>query len=228
VLWPISELHPDELHITIYRYNLPVALGDHRLTLRCCASALLFFQWRIGFIRRRLRFGALGFAQRGVLVSLSLFLLAPSTCRPRSLGSISSVIWLKCHWVSRWLITHLSALYKHVAMPLKRHVCASNYDDRDNRDRMRKRRRGRGRALSGLTPEAVFVSANRFPRHHRHQAQNHCRARWALLLIVRTLFNNALTIAVWTGFHVCLPLDTFASLPAKNVPSLKFEARISI
>jgi hypothetical protein len=53
-------------------------------------------------------------------------------------------------------------------------------------------------------------------------------ARWALLLIVRTLFNNALTIAVWTGFHVCLPLDTFASLPAKNVPSLKFEARISI
>src|SRR6516225_4480276 len=27
----------------------------------------------------------------------------------------------------RWLITHLSALYKHVAMPSKRHVCASNY-----------------------------------------------------------------------------------------------------
>jgi hypothetical protein len=92
---------------------------------------LLFFQWRIGFIRRRLRIGALGFAQRGFLVSLSLFLLAPSTCRPRSLGSISSVIWLKCHCVSRWLITHLSALYKHVAMPLKRHVCASNYNDRN-------------------------------------------------------------------------------------------------
>jgi len=78
------------------------------------ASALLFFQWRIGFIRRRLRFGALGFAQRGSLVSLSLFLLAPSTCRPRSLGSISSIIWLKCHHVSRWLITHLLALYNHV------------------------------------------------------------------------------------------------------------------
>jgi hypothetical protein len=60
-------------------------------------SALLFFQWRIGFIRRRLRFGALGFAQRGFLVSLSLFLLTPSTCRPRSLGSISSVIYFKCH-----------------------------------------------------------------------------------------------------------------------------------
>jgi hypothetical protein len=69
-------------HTTIYRYNPSVALGDYRLTLRCCASALLFFQWRIGFIRRRLRFGALGFAQRGFLVSLSLFLLAPSTCCP--------------------------------------------------------------------------------------------------------------------------------------------------
>jgi hypothetical protein len=95
-----------------------------------------FFQWRIGFIRRRLRFGTLGFAQRGFLVSLSLFVFAPSTCRPRSLGSISSVIWLKCHHVPRWLITHLLALYNHVAMPLPRHVCASNYNDRDNRDRV--------------------------------------------------------------------------------------------
>src|SRR5215468_1745468 len=78
------------------------------------ASALLFFQWRIGFIRRRLRFGALGFAQCGFLVSLSLFLLAASTCRPRSLGSISSVICLKCHRLLAG-ITH-SALYKHVAI----------------------------------------------------------------------------------------------------------------
>jgi hypothetical protein len=89
-------------------------------------SALLFVQLRIGFIRRRLGFGALGFAQRSVLVSLSLFLLAPSTCRPRSLGSISSVIWLKCHHVPRCLITRLSALYKHVAMPSHRHLCSSN------------------------------------------------------------------------------------------------------
>jgi hypothetical protein len=44
------------------------------------ASALLFLQWRIGFIRRRLGFGTLGFAQRSFLVLLSLFLLAPSTC----------------------------------------------------------------------------------------------------------------------------------------------------
>jgi hypothetical protein len=94
-----------------------------------CASALLFFQWRIGFTRRRLRFGALGFAQRSFLVSLSLFLLAASTCRPRSLGSISSVIYLKCHRLLAGWITHSSALYKHVAMPLQRHVCASNYND---------------------------------------------------------------------------------------------------
>jgi hypothetical protein len=45
-------------------------------------------------------------AQRSFLVFLSLFLLAPSTCRPRSLGSISSVV-LKCHRVPAWLITHL-------------------------------------------------------------------------------------------------------------------------
>jgi hypothetical protein len=37
-------------------------------------------------------------------------------------------------------------------------------------------------------------------------------ARWALLLIVRTLFNDAITVAVWTGFHMCLPVDILASL----------------
>jgi hypothetical protein len=30
-------------------------------------------------------------------------------------------------------------------------------------------------------------------------------ARRALLLIVRTLFNDAVAVALWTGFHVCLP-----------------------
>src|SRR5215472_12419237 len=79
---------------------------------RAHASALLFVRSRIGFIRRRLDFGALGFAQRSFFVSLSLFFLAPSTCRPRSLGSISSVIWLKRHHVPRWLITHLLAFWK--------------------------------------------------------------------------------------------------------------------
>jgi hypothetical protein len=32
---------------------------------------------------------------------------------------------------------------------------------------------------------------------------------WALLLIVRTLFNDAITVAVWTGFHVRLPVDAW-------------------
>src|SRR5262245_41819868 len=36
-------------------------------------------------------------------------------------------------------------------------------------------------------------------------------APWALLLLVRTLFNDAITVAVWTGFHVCLPVDTSQS-----------------
>ena len=28
-------------------------------------------------------------------------------------------------------------------------------------------------------------------------------ARWALLFIVRAFFNDTVTVAVWTGFHVC-------------------------
>ena len=28
-------------------------------------------------------------------------------------------------------------------------------------------------------------------------------APWALLLIVRTFLNDAIAVAVWTGFHVC-------------------------
>src|SRR5207248_448018 len=37
-------------------------------------------------------------------------------------------------------------------------------------------------------------------------------ARWALLLIVRAFFNDAITVALWTGLHVRLPVDTSASL----------------
>jgi hypothetical protein len=39
-------------------------------------------------------------------------------------------------------------------------------------------------------------------------------ARWASLLIVRTLFNDAITVALWTGFgfHMCLRVDIFGSL----------------
>ena len=41
-------------------------------------------------------------------------------------------------------------------------------------------------------------------------------ARWALLLIVRTLFNDAITVALWTGFHMRLPVNTFGE---PNPPS---------
>jgi hypothetical protein len=42
-------------------------------------------------------------------------------------------------------------------------------------------------------------------------------ARWALLLIVRILFYDAITVAVWAGFgfHVCLPVDISRAQPAK-------------
>ena len=32
-------------------------------------------------------------------------------------------------------------------------------------------------------------------------------ARWALLFIVRAFFNDTVTVAVWTGFHVCASWD---------------------
>jgi hypothetical protein len=44
----------------------------------------------------------------------------------------------------------------------------------------------------------------------RHEAT--ASARWALLLIVSALFNDTITIAVWTGFHVRLPVDACTSL----------------
>jgi hypothetical protein len=39
-------------------------------------------------------------------------------------------------------------------------------------------------------------------------------ARWALLLIVRTFFNDAITIAVRTSFHVCLSRQSFTPTTA--------------
>jgi hypothetical protein len=49
-------------------------------------------------------------------------------------------------------------------------------------------------------------------------------ARWALLLIIRTLFNDAITVALWTGFHVCLPVDTFASLTRRPEEKLQSQS----
>ena len=65
------------------------------------------------------------------------------------------------------------------------------------------------RRLMPTAGSACYFFIIIFIRHETTAA-----ARWALLLIVRTLFNDAITVAVWTGFgfHVCLPVDVFASL----------------
>jgi hypothetical protein len=73
--------------------RIVVGIGARRVYV----SALPFIRWMIAVLRRRLGFGARGFAQRSLLVLLSLFLFALGAGRPRSLGSISSVIWLECH-----------------------------------------------------------------------------------------------------------------------------------
>ena len=49
-------------------------------------------------------------------------------------------------------------------------------------------------------------------------------ARWALLLIVRTLFNDAITVALWAGFHVALPVDTFAGLTRRPEEKLQSQS----
>jgi hypothetical protein len=43
-------------------------------------------------------------------------------------------------------------------------------------------------------------------------------ARWALPLIACTLFDDAIAVALWTGFgfHVCLPVDSLASTQLKE------------
>src|SRR6516162_7254454 len=51
-------------------------------------------------------------------------------------------------------------------------------------------------------------------------------ARWALPLIVCTLFNDAIAVALWTGFgfHVCLPVDSFASLTRRPEEKLQSQS----
>jgi len=54
--------------------------------------ALLLIRWDFDLI-------ALSFAERSLLVFLSLFFLAPCACCPLSLSPVSTVIWLECHWI---------------------------------------------------------------------------------------------------------------------------------
>jgi hypothetical protein len=42
-------------------------------------------------------------------------------------------------------------------------------------------------------------------------------ARWALLFIVRAFFNDTITVAVWTGFHVT-PILACAQFSASSSP----------
>jgi hypothetical protein len=67
-------------------------------------------------IRRGFGCVALSFAQRNLLVLLSLFFLAPCACCPLSFSPVSTVIWLECHWIllCGGLILYLVTLYMHV------------------------------------------------------------------------------------------------------------------
>jgi hypothetical protein len=59
-------------------------------------------------------------------------------------------------------------------------------------------------------------------------------ACWALLLIVRTFFNDAITVAVWTGFHVRLlrtpvrspsPRDAPRAIQLCDVGAVRYDVR---
>jgi cold shock protein len=59
---------------------------------RACPLALLV-------IRRGSGCGALSFAQRKLLILLSLFFLGPCARCPLSFSPVSTVVWLECHWI---------------------------------------------------------------------------------------------------------------------------------
>ena len=54
---------------------------------------------RLLLIRRGFGCVALGFAQRSLLLLFSLFFLGACACCPLSLGPVSTVIRLECHWL---------------------------------------------------------------------------------------------------------------------------------
>jgi hypothetical protein len=55
-------------------------------------------------------------------------------------------------------------------------------------------------------------------------------ARWALLFIVRAFFNDTITVAVWTGFHVrltgCYPSSAIISAGASLIRRLRRSSRV--
>src|SRR3974377_1806566 len=58
-----------------------------------------------------------------------------------------------------------------------------------------------------------------FLRRHRHQVRNHCRARRALLFIVRAFFNHAFAVAIWTSFHARLMSRSLVPARASDLRS---------
>jgi hypothetical protein len=56
-------------------------------------------------------------------------------------------------------------------------------------------------------------------------------ARWALPFIVRAFFNDTITVAVWTGFHVCAswgcyPSSAIISAGASLIRLLRRSSRV--
>jgi hypothetical protein len=51
-------------------------------------------------VHRSFSSGALGFAQRSLLLLSSLLVLGSCARRPLSFSPVSAVIWLECHWIS--------------------------------------------------------------------------------------------------------------------------------
>jgi hypothetical protein len=79
-----------------------------------------------------------------------------------------------------------------------------------------------GRAFSRIGSPAVGAYYFFIIIVIRHETT--AAARRALLLIIRTLFNYAITVALWTGFHVCLPMDSLASLGRRPEEKLQSQS----
>jgi hypothetical protein len=67
---------------------------------------------------------------------------------------------------------------------------------------------GRGLPKTTISGSAYYFFIVIVIRHETTAA-----ARWTLLLVFRILINDAITVAVWTSFHVCLPVDTSQANP---------------
>jgi len=46
--------------------------------------------------------------------------------------------------------------------------------------------------------------------YRRHQVRNYCHRTLGIAAYRPYFFNDAIAVAVWTGFHACLPVNTFA------------------